>query len=101
VGSTPGSGVTLPEIGKIASAYGVPYMRCENRSEAARVIAEALAAPGPLLCEVMARYDQQVLPAVPSRLLPDGSMRSQALHEMTPDLGIDFAAILAEAQGRP
>jgi len=101
VGSSPESGVSLPEICKLAAAYGVPYLRCRDRSEAPRAIAEALSAPGPVLCEVMAQRDQRILPVVPSRLLPDGRMRSQALHEMAPDLGISFDSILAEAEGRP
>jgi hypothetical protein len=34
----------------------------------------------------MAQVDQRILPVVPSYLLPDGSMRSRALHEMAPAL---------------
>jgi acetolactate synthase-1/2/3 large subunit len=99
VGSTPESGVSLPETCKLAAAYGIPYTRCQNRSAVPRAIAEALSTQGPVLCEVMAQRDQRIIPVTPSRLLSDGSMRSRALHEMVPDLGISFDSILAETEG--
>jgi acetolactate synthase-1/2/3 large subunit len=84
VGSTPGSGVTFPDLRKICEAYGLPYVRCENRGVLPQRLREVLDAKGPVICEVMAQVDQRILPAVPSYLLPDGSMRSKALHEMAP-----------------
>jgi acetolactate synthase I/II/III large subunit len=86
VGSTPDSGVTLPDLRKICEAYGLPYVRCENRGVLAQRLREVLDAKGPVICEVMAQVDQRILPVVPSSLLPDGSMRSKALHEMVPVL---------------
>ena len=86
VGSTPDSGVTLPDLRKICEAYGLPYVRCENRGVLAQRLREVLDAEGPVICEVMAQVDQRILPVVPSSLLPDGSMRSKALHEMVPPL---------------
>ncbi len=97
VACTEDSGLSLPDTAKIAAAYGLPYLNCENRSALGNRIAEALAQPGPVLCEVMAQYDQKILPVVPSRLLADGRMRSQALHEMVPDCGRTIEDILAEA----
>jgi acetolactate synthase I/II/III large subunit len=93
VGSTPETGVSLPDIGKVASAYGVPFARIENRSNAAGRIEEVLAQQGPLLCEVMAQKDQRMIPVVPSYLLADGRFRSKALHEMVPDIGVSFEEI--------
>jgi acetolactate synthase-1/2/3 large subunit len=86
VGSTPGSGVTFPNLRKICEAYGLPYVCCENRGALPRCLREVLDAKGPVVCEVMAQVDQRILPVVPSYLLPDGSMRSRALHEMAPAL---------------
>ena len=98
VGCTEESGVSLPDTAKIAAAYGLPYLYCESRSAAPRSIAEALSRTGPVLCEVLAQKDQRILPVTPSRLLADGRMRSQALHEMVPDVGVSLGDILAEAQ---
>jgi len=97
VGSTPESGVSLPAIDKIAWAYGVPFLRIENRSGLQSGIAEVLSAPGPLLCEVMAQHTQRIMPAVPSYMLADGRMRSRALHEMAPDIGRSLDEIREEA----
>jgi acetolactate synthase-1/2/3 large subunit len=96
VGATPQSGVTLPSTEKIAAAYGIPYLRSENRSDAAECIQKTLSQPGLVLCEVMSLIDQRILPAVPSYLLPDGRMRSRALHEMAPDIGVKFEQLLAD-----
>jgi acetolactate synthase-1/2/3 large subunit len=96
VGSTPDSGVTLPDTEKICHAYGLSYVKCENRDALRDVIRQVLARPGPVLCEVMAQVDQRILPAVASRLLPDGTMRSNALHQMAPEIGIEFIELIKE-----
>lgn len=85
VGSTPDSGVTLPDLSRIAVAYDIKYVYCENRGAIADSIRKTLNTPGPVICEVMSQIDQRVMPMVPSYMLPDGSMRSKALHEMVPD----------------
>lgn len=97
VGSTPESGVTMPETEKIATAYGLSYMRLNNRSELSDRISAALGQPGPVLCEVMAQHDQRIMPGVPSQLMKDGSIRSKALHEMAPDIGVTLEKALADA----
>jgi acetolactate synthase-1/2/3 large subunit len=97
VGSTPESGVTLPDIEKVAGAYGVPFARIENRSGLQAGIQKVLSTPGPLLCEVMAQHTQRIMPAVPSYMLADGRMRSKALHEMAPDIGKSLEEIREEA----
>jgi acetolactate synthase-1/2/3 large subunit len=98
VGSTPGSGVTLPDTEKVAGAYGIPFVRLENRGVAREGIADVLSRRGPVLCEVMGQIDQRILPVVASRLLPDGRMRSNSLEEMNPDIGVTFAEIQAQAR---
>jgi len=95
VGSTPLSGVTLPPLRKLAEAYGIPYVLCENRGEAATRIREVLNTSGPCICEVMNQLDQRVMPIVPSYQSPDGSMRSKALHEMVPLIDTDLDRLRA------
>jgi acetolactate synthase-1/2/3 large subunit len=96
VGSTADSGVTLPDTAKICAAYGLSYVRCPDRGALRATIRQVLAQPGPVLCEVMAQPDQRILPAVASKLLPDGTMRSNALHQMAPEIEIEFAEIAKE-----
>ncbi len=97
VGSTPGSGVTLPETEKIAAAYGLRFARVENRGVAKQRIQEILAIKGPVVCEVMGQIDQRILPVVASRLLPDGKMRSNSLEEMNPPIAASFEEIRKQA----
>ena len=92
VGSTPESGVTLPDLSRIAAAYGIPYILCENRGAVSDRIRQALQTPGPVICEVMSQVNQRVMPLVPSYMLPDGRMRSKALHEMVPPLDTGAAS---------
>ena len=90
VGSTPESGVTLPALSRIASAYGIPYVLCENREVVTERIRQVLQTPGPVICEVISQVNQRVMPIVPSFMLPDGRMRSKALHEMAPERPTDL-----------
>jgi len=90
MGSTPESGVTMPETEPICKAYGLPFARCENRSQLRSILKQVLAQKGPILCEVMAQHNQKILPGVPSYLLEDGSMRSKALHQMAPEIGATY-----------
>lgn len=97
VGCTPESGVSMPDSAKICAAYGLPFLRIECRSELAKALPQVLAHRGPIFCEVMAQYDQRILPVVPSFLCADGSMRSKALHEMVPSIGRSFDEVLTAA----
>jgi acetolactate synthase-1/2/3 large subunit len=97
MGSTPATGVTMPDTEAICKAYGLPFVRCENRAHLRDVLQQVVTQRGPVLCEVMAQYNQRILPGVPSYLLPDGSMRSKALEQMSPEIGMSFEEIYREA----
>jgi len=97
VGATPESGVTMPSSERICQAYGLSYQRIENRSRLSEQLRRILATRGPIFCEVMAQYDQRILPVVPSYLAPDGSMKSEALHKMVPKLEQPVEEILRAA----
>ena len=91
VGSSQDSGVSVPPLDKIADAYGLPYIACRaaNLEEAIR---QTLATPGPVVCEVFNRSDQELIPLVQSVRLENGSMQSKPLHEMSPLLDDDTLA---------
>ena len=97
VGSTPSSGVSLPDTKKMARAYGIPYIACLNREQLKVKIKTALGFSGPVICEVMTLPDQKIIPVVPSKMLPNGSMKSMALHEMVPLTGISLEKLQKEA----
>lgn len=53
VASNPASGLTLPDVSRIAEAYLIHSNRIEEPGELGELVREALNAPGPFICEVM------------------------------------------------
>ena len=86
IGSDRSSGVSFPELKKIAEAYGIQYFRAEGSSTLDRDIDEVLAFPKAAICEVMCLADQEIKPSVSAYVKPDGSMVSKPLEDMYPFL---------------
>ncbi len=86
VGVCEGSGLSFPNLKNIAAAYGVPYVRVEDRDSAAEAIAEVLDINGPVLCEVVVDAEQKFEPKLSSKVLPDGQIVSPELDDMFPFL---------------
>jgi acetolactate synthase-1/2/3 large subunit len=85
MGESAGTGVSFPDMVKVAGAYGIPGAHIECSSEI-RGITEGLAAPGPFLWEVHLDPNQEFEPRIKSRQLPDGTIISPALEDMYPFL---------------
>ncbi len=85
VGESPSSGVSFPDIVKVAAAYGLPAVRLDGADFAAR-LGEVLAMLGPVVCDVMLDPQQPFEPKTSSRQLPDGRMVSAPLEDMFPFL---------------
>ena len=85
VGESPASGVSFPDMVKVAAAYGLPALRIE-RANMENGIARALAEPGPVLCDVVVDPQQGFEPRVSSRQLPDGRIVSPEIEDMFPFL---------------
>ena len=86
MGADASSGLTLPDITKIAAAYGLGTAKIENQSDLATQIRRVLAMPGPVVCDVMVVPDETRQPRVSSMQKPDGSMVSKPLEDMWPFL---------------
>lgn len=86
VGCDPASGVTMPDFGKLAHAYGIPYRSCRAHDEMQKAISETLSGDGPQICEVVLNLRQGFAPKLASRQLPDGRIISPALEDMYPFL---------------
>jgi acetolactate synthase-1/2/3 large subunit len=80
------SGLKLPELRKIAAAYDVGYARIGSTHELRPVIREVLAAPGPVVCEVLTPPEEPRGPRVASVQRPDGTMVSKPLEDLWPFL---------------
>lgn len=85
VGAGPQSGVSFPDIRKIAGAYGIPAFRAEGEAFE-ETIRAALATEGPVICELMLDPAQQFEPKLSSRALADGRMVSSPLEDLAPFL---------------
>ncbi|MBP2111672.1 thiamine pyrophosphate-binding protein [Paenibacillus silagei] len=86
VGSGIDSGVSAPSFRKIAAAYNIPYVECNDRKNLDANINEALKQTGPVICEIMCQPKQQIIPTVSSKKLDDGTMVSMPIHDMFPFL---------------
>jgi acetolactate synthase I/II/III large subunit len=86
VGEGPSSGVGLPDMTKIAEAYGIRSVFIHNHQELSDRIRTVLEYPGPVLCDVRMTPDQEFVPRVTSRRLANGHMVSSPLEDMCPFL---------------
>ncbi|MBV9495786.1 MAG: thiamine pyrophosphate-binding protein [Acidobacteria bacterium] len=86
VGYGPGSGVGIPDFGKIAGAYGLGYVEARNHEELGERIRETLAMNGPRICQIFLDPEQAFAPKTSSRRLADGRMVSAPLEDMFPFL---------------
>jgi len=86
VGESSQSGVTFPDMVKIADAYGIKTYSILEQHEAAEKIELAIQCPGPVLCDVFIQPDQLVVPRTSSQRLADGRMVSKPLEDMYPFL---------------
>jgi acetolactate synthase-1/2/3 large subunit len=86
VGAEEGSGVTCPDIIKIAIAYGLPNTRISNTEELNLKIDGVLQTPGPMVCEIIMEENQLLIPRVSSLKKPDGTIISKPIEDLFPFL---------------
>ena len=85
VGESPASGISFPDMTRIAAAYGLPATQIDNAVQLSS-IAALLDAPGPVLCQVQLDPAQEFEPRLKSRQMPDGTLVSPTLEDMYPFL---------------
>ena len=86
VGSDPSSQLTLPDIRKVAEAYGIPSCEIKNHSGIRDTVREVLEKPGPIVCAVNISSDQVTAPRATSMIQPDGTIVSLPMEDMAPRL---------------
>jgi acetolactate synthase-1/2/3 large subunit len=86
VGADRSSGVTLPDLGEVAKAYGLPFVRISDKSTLHQSIREVLESDGPIVCEVVIALNEERIPRASSFIRPDGSMGSKPLEDLFPFL---------------
>ena len=80
------SGLTLPDIQKIAKAYNIRSNKIVNNSGLQVGVMEALESDGPFICEVMINPEEQVTPKVKTVLGNNGKLISKPLEDLFPFL---------------
>lgn len=93
VGCDAKTGLGLPNWEVLAKAYGIPFARLDadgpfDREPVRSLLKEA----GPALFVVPIDPEQTYYPKITSAVQPDGSMKSNPLHRMSPDLPADTEA---------
>lgn len=86
VASTPESGLTLPDLEKIANAYGLPYVKISVPAALKEQVQKIFAMSGSVVCEVMIDPAIPSAPRLASRALPDGRMVSEPMENLAPFL---------------
>ncbi|MGA7683805.1 MAG: thiamine pyrophosphate-binding protein [Terriglobales bacterium] len=84
-GESASSGASLPDIVKVACAYGIPSVRIDRQAQLEQVD-RALAAAGPSLIDVVVDPNQEFEPRSRARQLLDGRIVSPNLEDMYPFL---------------
>lgn len=86
VGCCQKTGIVLPDVIKIAKAYGIKTAKISNYKNLKSKIKRVLSKKGPVLCEVMLPPNHRFIPKLSSEKKPDGSMVSKPLEDMWPFL---------------
>ena len=86
VASEPSSALTLPDIVKVAAAYGIRTAEIQNHRDLREGVRAVLAQDGPVVCAVNVSPEQATAPRVTSAVRPDGTIVSKPMEDMWPFL---------------
>lgn len=86
VACCPNTGVGLPNISKIAKAYGIPNSIIKNHRNLTAKIKKIIDSKGPAVCDVVLGDKYKFMPKTSSLKKPDGTMVSKPLEDMFPFL---------------
>lgn len=86
LGTEPSSGISFPELSKIAYAYGFTYFIANTFSELDKALEETMSSNTPTICEIICPEYQEIIPTVSSAKRADGSMVSKPTEDMYPFL---------------
>lgn len=86
MGADSSSGVRIPDMAKIAAAYGIESRSIPDHAGLQAKIRDTLAVPGAVICDVRLSPSQGQTPRVQSEVLPDGTLLSKPLEDMWPFL---------------
>lgn len=78
------TGVTCPNFGEVAKAFGYPAFQIRSWEDFDRVIPEVQKHEGPLICEVFMHPQQLFVPKLSLAIQADGTLISPPLEDLSP-----------------
>lgn len=78
--------LSFPEMEKLSAAYGYPYVSIHHNSELGETLSKVLSMDGPVICEIFVSREQNFEPKSSAKRLPDGTMVSPPLEDLSPFL---------------
>lgn len=84
IGESINSGLTFPDLKKIATAYNLKYIRINNNKDLIKYIPIILNDNNPIICDLNCLYQQEIIPALAYKKLPDGTSVSTTIDDMYP-----------------
>lgn len=85
-GCNPESGVGMPDLQKIAEAYGLKYYKIDSARIAESIVKEALADDESAIIDIISSPAVEFVPIIKSRIGKDGKMISSKLEDLYPFL---------------
>ncbi len=86
IGTDKSNGVSFPELKKIARAYGLKYYYVSKSNKLDMIITKVLRQKMPVICEVLCKPNQEIIPTAATLFKEDGTMVSKPLEDMYPFL---------------
>ncbi len=90
IGCDAETGLGLPDWELLAKSYNLPYVLITPHIFQSQDFAEIINQKGPVFIEVPTDPEQTYFPKIASRVMPDGSMRSNPIHMMEPPLQVEL-----------
>ena len=89
IGCDARTGLTTPDLSRVAAAYGLKTAVIEDQNDLAAAVRRVLDTEGPVVCDVRCLPDEPRAPRMTSVQLPDGTFVSKPLEDLWPFLDRD------------
>ena len=86
IGCTKDTGVSFPNLEKVADTFDFKYLSCNTNNEVEESIRKLMEINERCILEIKQRYDDPVTPKVMSRIKEDGTFETPSLEDMYPFL---------------
>jgi acetolactate synthase-1/2/3 large subunit len=93
VGCDASTGLGFPNLEHYAESFGISFHRSEGEIDLEK-LSEVINDDKPWLIEVVVDPEQEYLPKINSRMIQGGSMESNPLHQMWPELTEELSSVV-------